>query len=189
VLAFPLLPAGFKARIFSPAQYKASDSISSRTVMLQVGWDLFQDHWFTGVGWGNFGHAFQQRSSWLADRFSQFESLGAAYDPNHLGAHNMYLELAVETGIVGLSIWLGLMVMVWKGCRDAERIYRHHGQSAPADLAAALQISLLGFLVVALFLHAQEQKILWIVMGLCVALATAARSQDAQMNEQFLECA
>jgi len=177
LLAFPLLPAGFKERIFSPAQYKASDSISSRSLMLQVGWDLFKDHWLIGVGWGNFGYAFQQRSSWLADRFSQFEGLGAAYDPNDLGAHNMYLELAVETGIVGLFLWLGLLVVTFRGCREVERVCRFQGHDALSDMAAVLQISLLGFMVVALFLHAQEQKILWIVLGLCVALTAVVKAQ------------
>jgi O-antigen ligase len=173
LIAFLLLPAGYKARVLSPVQLKASDSISSRLVLQKAGLRIFQDNWLLGVGYGNFGVEFNKQNNWLTDLSSDLERFGSTFDPNTAGAHNMYLEVAVETGIVGLTLLIIALSMCVKRCGQLETYYRLANLSEYAALAAVLQISLLAFLFLAVFLHALDQKILAVLMGLSVAFEVA----------------
>jgi O-antigen ligase len=173
LIGFLLLPAGYKARVLSPVQLKASDSISSRMLLQTGGLRIFKGDWLLGVGYGNYGVEFHKQSNWLTDLTTDLERLGSSFDPNTAGAHNMYLEVAVETGVVGLTLLIIALYLCVKRCRQLERHYRLANMAEYADLAAVLQISLLAFLFLAVFLHALDQKILAVLMGLSVAFEVA----------------
>ena len=72
-------------------------AIVQRMAIWQSAWEMFLDNPLLGVGLGNFDHAYPAYSlpGWL-------------HLPGH--AHNYYLNLLAETGILGLSAYLALLL-------------------------------------------------------------------------------
>jgi len=94
--------------------------------------------------------------------------------PRHLVAHNIYVEIAAETGIVGLLAFLSL---VWTTMRYYERsrlIFEEHARPRMALSIEALKIGFYGFLFSALFLSLQQDVLLWVQLGIAGALRLMA---------------
>ena len=89
-------------------------SLNERTEIYRQGWALFSDHWLLGVGPGNFARA------------TGFISESGRYRP----AHNTYLEIAAEQGMVGLSVALVFVGLVVWGLWRAFRITQDPEQRA-----------------------------------------------------------
>jgi O-antigen ligase len=89
----------------SPVEY--------RQVMFAGGWQMFLEHPLTG--WG-----FNQMPGELPWYVS-------GYTEKTLYPHNTYLELLVEQGVVGLSLYLWLMFEVWRLGRGAIPRGEEHG--------------------------------------------------------------
>jgi len=68
-------------------------AIVERMANWQAAWDMFRDHPLLGVGIGNYGVV-----------YPQYALAGWENTTGH--AHNYYLNLLAETGIVGLSVYL-----------------------------------------------------------------------------------
>ncbi|MFB0523907.1 MAG: O-antigen ligase family protein [Phycisphaerae bacterium] len=164
------VPKTYLERVFSIEHYKQSASISARWELQTAGFDIFLDNWLFGVGQGNFGPVFMKTNTDVAaDTHWLIETAKSNYQDYWMGAHNMYLEVAVETGIIGLFT---LLLFLATGILDTHRtaeLAAKTGKPIELDLAKVLQICLVAFCIAALFLHAQDQKIWWIVMGLLAA--------------------
>jgi len=93
-------------------------AVLERLAHWQVGWRMFEDHPWTGVGIGNYGTEYGQYAPahW-------YEPLGHA--------HNIFINFIDETGILGLAafllFWLGSLRFAWRSAR--------HLQGFPAALA------------------------------------------------------
>lgn len=83
-------------------------AIVQRLAHWTAGWKMFEAYPWNGVGIGNYGVAYPLYASpaWP-------ESMGHA--------HNYYLNIAAETGLVGLSayliLWVSAFWQVWRACR------------------------------------------------------------------------
>lgn len=90
------------------------ESASGRLFIWEVSLDMFRDHLWGGVGFGNFG------LNWLEYQGNYFtKSSGDTY---HLAtslssAHSQYLHLLAETGIIGLGIFMALFVSTLRAIR------------------------------------------------------------------------
>ncbi len=111
-------------------------SLEERSELLRQGVQLFKDHWFIGAGPGNFSNA------------TGFVSHTGTLRP----AHNTYLEIASEQGIVGLTPALIFMLTVaatlrtgWYRARAERDKSRILGVSAGLG-AIALMAATLGLL-------------------------------------------
>ena len=81
-------------------------------------------------------------------------------------AHNLYVELIAETGIIGFALFVAIMVIV---VLDIVRIYRCGGWWK--RYAVALLSSLVGLMVMSFFeftLHTQKEVLYFIVVLGCV---------------------
>jgi O-antigen ligase len=180
VLSPLLLPRSYLERVFSWRHLQQSASIASRWDLQRNGLGIFRKHCLLGVGQGNFGPVFMKTNSeTAAEAYWLSEIAGGNFQVHQIGAHNMYLEVAVETGVVGLIL---LLVFLGLGVSDTRAVAGAAAQqnaSEMLNLARAVQISLVAFCTIALFLHAQEQKIWWILLGLSAAMRhmTAERQQ------------
>ncbi len=58
-------------------------------------WVMLMDRPFTGVGLSNFSYLYQDYS----------KSLGLAPSARNRSPHNLYLEVAAETGVIGLAFF------------------------------------------------------------------------------------
>jgi len=95
-------------------------------------------------------------------------------------AHNQYLQLAAELGLVGLSVFLWLLIRVFRTAvwRGAGR----RGATSEAIVGAGLAAGLIGYLITgclesALF-YGRTSMIFWTLIGLCLAIDRLAHSSD-----------
>ncbi len=94
-------------------------------------------------------------------------------------AHNMYLHLLVEVGIVGLALFGGLLLACVAAAVRAAWLFRRTGDVTLELLSRTVVAGSVGLLVADFFISAQYQRVLWILMGICLALYGVARRQAA----------
>jgi putative inorganic carbon (HCO3(-)) transporter len=82
-------------------------------------------------------------------------------------AHNTYLEVSSETGLLGLVVFLAILVTAYAGARS-------HWRRTGEPLGAAVCVALLGTAVAAAFVTEQYFLPLWLLAALGAALGAAA---------------
>ena len=147
---------------------EADGAIRGRVTEMLAALHVFRDHPVLGVGPGQFARFYFQRYAANAD--IKFRDIAV---PRR--AHNLYLEMGAELGLLGLGTFLalvaGLMRALWRARRLA---LARDGQAA--DLAAALWLSLFAYLATGVFLHLSYQQYFWFLVALASAgLHVAAR--------------
>jgi len=130
---------------------KASSVNSSkrRYLLAEAAWKMFLAHPVFGVGVGNY--------YWECRKYVAGIYAGRA--------HTMYLEIMAELGIVGIFLFMGILFYTFK---SLSRIAKSN--SYLSGYARGLYIGLSGFLIAAIFLHAQQEKVLWFVIFMALAL-------------------
>jgi O-antigen ligase len=78
-------------------------------------------------------------------------------------AHNTYIHIAAEEGLPILGFFIGMLGLALRNFRFAER----SGPSTEfADVALAMRLGVIAYLVAAFFLSAQLEKTLWVFVAL-----------------------
>ena len=154
-------------------------SVQQRTAFAYVSWNMFCDEPLTGVGFGRF---YDKKLPYLSDRSQDFE-LESIRGLHH---HNTLLSLLVETGMLGLTAYLAILVG-WTaiGIRmafadDAPLATRQMGRL----LLAMLGIYLPSAAFHDLSLIFQDQYLLFLVAGLAVATAEQSRMFAKQPSSE-----
>lgn len=143
-------------------------ALVQRMSLWQAAWDMFLAHPLIGVGPGNFDVA-----------YLQYALPGWPQLPGH--AHNYYLNLLAETGLLGLGAYLlFLMTLLVVAYRGAQRVRRVHDERKGADqfpLLYGVSLGALG-LVTVLTVHHMFDNLyvhgITALVGLVVGLALAA---------------
>jgi hypothetical protein len=159
------LPDGFVDRFFSK-EYATEGSTPVRKEIFDMAIDLIHQRPLLGFGYQQFGPQFIEQSrsemGWEWDRRDQ-----TGEEPAYLlRAHNLYLDIWVQHGIVGLA---ALLAAFWLLLREMWVVSRM-ADVREADLALCLLASLLSFYLCGLGGHAQELKVFWITAGLAAGL-------------------
>ncbi len=97
------------------------------------------------------------------------------YGGRMMAPHNSYMEALVELGVAGLLLFLRMYVLAWRGLSNtrARLLARKtvHGElEDQVVFARALQISLAGNAVAGFFLSMTYATVLWLTIGLVMAL-------------------
>lgn len=172
-----LIPTDFTRRLSTLAQLlpgeervrEMDSSFQNRVLQARVAWRIFVDRPALGVGAGNYTVHYYDYADQIGSAAPEYDRAGGAHYP-----HNLYLELASETGFAGLIAFGGALLFVFGYLRRAQAAYLATNQELYAALAVAFQIALAGYLLSSLFLHGHFQRYLWLVLGLSAALARAA---------------
>ena len=157
VLLF-LLPTAFWQRTESivPAIERREDTFGLRLKIWELGRKMIDDHPILGVGPGNFPQASQL--------YARGEILGRG-----LASHNMYINVASETGLVGLGVFLVLMIFAVLNTRRATHRARDHGDESLAHDVLAVEMMLWILLGQGLTGDHIIQKSFWLILGLSLA--------------------
>jgi len=150
----------------NPARTEITDdnfAVLERLAHWQVGWRMFEDHPWTGVGIGNFG--------------PEYEHYAPAHWYEPLGhAHNIFINFMAETGILGLIafllFWLGALRLAWR--------YAGGLQGFPAALAIGV-FGTLAYLTVhslfdSLFVQHMQLQLALLLGGVAALGMTKAES-------------
>lgn len=150
-------------------------STEKRKQLLAVGWNIFADNPVAGVGAGNFGAHYPSYANMVGLTSLDFTPMGVRQYP-----HNLYLEMAIETGVLGLATFGGAMLLALAGLWRARRTLLARGEEGNAALATALAFAIIGYLIASLFLHAGYPRYLWLFLGLAAAAIGLTQERDGQ---------
>ncbi len=131
-------------------------SLQKRYHLLMAGIRMTLDNWITGMGIGNFRRDLQVYFS---------EPLSKAQI-----AHNMYIELSAELGIIGFTLFFFMVIFMFKSISSVGRVAEENGIKKFKYFVNALKIGLIGFFTGAFFLTSQYEKIFWLGIFLTISL-------------------
>jgi len=145
----------------------ASTAGAGRLYIWRTGLEAFKHYWLLGAGYYNFPLAY--------DKFylTVFQLVDQRFNR---AAHNILLQTAVETGIIGLALLITGWVQMYKLLDPVpETDYRY-------SLKLALQGSILGLFVAGMFVDVMLTKYLWLVFMLAVMTYNAAPVRVAALS-------
>ena len=150
----------------------AVDGGTGRTDIWTVGWRMVEDHPLRGVGAGNFPtssiHYLLEPGALLRDDF--------IVDTPKV-AHNTYLSLLAELGVVGLALFLGVIgFSLWCAAR-AVRCAAQAGDRQLDILSRAMIVVIVGLLAADFFGSREYSKLLWLLLSLCPVLLAISRAE------------
>jgi putative inorganic carbon (hco3(-)) transporter len=155
-------------------------SVEKRKLLLRSGLEMFREHPVGGVGAGGFGLHYRAYSNRVGSQFTDYHDPGSIEFP-----HALYLEVASETGLLGLVTFCGALaaacVSIWRSRREllAQGRYRE------TVLATAVGVALAGYLVTSLFLHETHLRYVGLQFGLVIAIhrIAIARKRGAVVED------
>ncbi len=155
-----LVPELFWERIASLKNIYQDPSLRWRAKQFFGALQLFSQHPIFGMGSGNF--------VLISHQFSGM----------HLAVHNTFLEVAAETGLLGLFFFLSLVTSHIYRLNFAKKVFENAGNWHMGIVSSGLLISFIGFLVFALFHSTQAYFILWTLFGVGTAIFRIALKSD-----------
>jgi O-antigen ligase len=178
-----LVVGGLSAVIFltafaTPAARERVQSTNStgRTDIWTVGSRMVEAHPVRGVGGGNFPVA----SIHFLLRPGAIERDDFIIETPKV-AHNIYLEVLAELGVVGLLLFLTIIGFCVRCAMQAARAFKRQGDVHSELLARVLVIAVAGILAADCFASEQYSKQLWLLLALGPAMLALARTDDEQV--------
>ena len=177
VLLLPFVPAEYTARIAtltdllptSGTDITSEVSFSGRLSENISAVLMFRDHPVFGVGIGNYNARYQEYS----------RTLGLDERREERSPHSMYLEIASESGLVGL-IWFGLLQWVtFGGLYRAKLRFEAAGRDDLAQLCWGFAFGLISYLMMGVFLHLYEMRYFWLIYGVGLAFPYVAQACES----------
>lgn len=147
---------------------------TGRTDIWSVGWRMVEAHPIRGVGAGNYeDSAVRYLLRPGAIEHSEF----IVDDPKV--AHNIYLHVLAELGIVGVLVFLAIIAFALTCMLKAARAFAWLGDVRMEILARAVFVAVAGILAADLFASEQYSKQLWLLLSLGPPLLAIARNAAA----------
>ncbi len=172
LVALPLLPSAFAARMETIQDYQADQSASTRLAVWGWTWNYALEHPFGG-GFDAFRQnelrvervEVEGSGNSRSVRIQPYTDAGRAY-------HNSYFEMLGEQGFPGLALWLYLhIVCLFRMERIRRRYRRETGDNAwISPLASALQASQLVYLLGSMFVGIAFQPFMFLPIAAQIAL-------------------
>jgi O-antigen ligase len=175
MLSVALLGVAYFA-LFAPQESRDRitkiDGGTGRTDIWRIGGRMVSAHPIRGVGSGNFqlvsGHYLLRKPGAVrADFFIDKPKV----------AHNMYLHVLAELGIVGLSLFGAMLAFAFACAFKAARRFANAGDRDMELLTRGLILALIGLLSADFFLSGQFSKQLWLLLGLAPALLAISKTR------------
>lgn len=154
---------------------ETAESVKLRPILAVVAWQMFLDRPLLGCGFAHYPDA-------KADYFSDRSSGLVLEKGRPFVQHNVFLSLLVETGLVGMGLFVALLGL-W--LRDAWRTWRSPSAPAWARQAALLLLAVLANYLVNGMFH-EVALISMVNMLLCFAAGLAAAAKRAAEPERCL---
>ncbi len=133
--------------------------------------NMFNDHFVTGVGPDGYPRQYERYA----------ERIGLNVKDEARRPHNLYLGIAAELGILGLSTFLATVGFVlvrlfraWAAARDDPQL---------AAIASGFIAAIAAYLVSGIFLHLAFERYLWMLLALADAAARIVRQEATVVRD------
>ena len=173
-LALGTLVAGATWLAFSPGSLNRlvglGDRSDGRSDLWRIAWEMFCHHPLQGVGLQNFIPV-------APDYVLHPGALSFIHliTEKPVVAHNTYLQLLAETGVVGFLLFLLVVTLSLTAALRAATIHERTGDLAFATLCRCVFLAAVALLSAAFFISAGVDYKLWLVLGLGPAMLLGAR--------------
>jgi O-antigen ligase len=158
VLAIPSVGERTLERYMTLPQYQSEETWSGRWSNWQGALDVIASHPILGVGGGNYGEA--------ALDYSESVQAHSAKKAAEVGgvagvAHNIFLGVGSQLGLVGLILFLGILYFAFKTAwLIAQR----------SDLGTGIFLGLIVFMIAGMALSWEKQNLVFVLFGSVLAL-------------------
>ncbi len=156
-----------------------SDGGTGRTDIWRVGWRMVEANPVAGVGAGNFPNS---SVHYLLEP-GTIERADFIVDEPKV-AHNTYLGVLAELGVVGLALFLAILGAAIGSFWRAAKTFGASGDREMNLLSRAVLIALIGFLTAAFFGSREFSNQLWLLLALGPALLGLARAELDRLGEE-----
>jgi len=173
LLLLLLVPPQFQQRLGTLSQFMADEespivdtdsSFQQRSLLMRVAWDIWRDHPFFGVGAGNYSEYYLEYAEQIGATVDSYENFDQQRFP-----HSLYLEMAAETGLVGLLLFGAILLTACLKGWHAAHLFRKSGDLKSSRLVMSLLVGIAGYLTTSIFLHAHYLRHLWLLLALLAA--------------------
>jgi len=172
MLAAPLAIPGFTGRVasmagvaglFGKGDVEPDGPTRGRTTQMLAALGAYMDHPVLGVGPG-------QYFAYHSVHYQSLPEISFRELPTPRRAHSLVLEIAAETGTVGLVVFLAIPFLLM---RDLEVLRRRLWRRRPdlARWAAGFTLALLAYLGTGVFLHLAYERYYWFMIALAASAA------------------
>ncbi len=152
LVVLAILPSNYWQRMLTLTQLKHVSNVSSiqdqsfrgRENEVLTALLMFRHHPITGVGAGGFSANYERYSAMLGT-----DIRNEVRDP-----HSLYTQVLSETGLLGAAAFLFLLWTVLYASRRARHRFAHLGADSLSRLTWGLELSMLTYLLLSVFLHA-----------------------------------
>lgn len=159
--ALMVVPSAFFNRI----ETTEASAGSGRLYIWEAGLAAMKDYGLFGAGLENFSPAYTEHVG-EASHIRAYSS----------DAHNIYLSIAVEVGIIGLGL---LLLGIWSAFRTCRKVRQRGGNGQAAKLLVPYEAATWGMLVSSFFVGMLWQKCFWLIW---IMLALAVRVAQAEVE-------
>ena len=128
---------------------------------------MFMDHPVLGVGVNNYPEYYQ----YYARQFG-LDTRAEAREP-----HNLFLQVAAETGLLGSMIFGAILVFCFLAIQQARKGFRNLQDKNTYDLIGAFSSGLIGYLAASMFIHGAYPRYLWLLVGIALALPQILKTE------------
>jgi O-antigen ligase len=151
------------------ARVKDFEGGAGRVDLWEIALRITAEHPLAGIGIGNF----VTESSRFILQPGHLEDASFIVSAPRV-VHNVYLQQLAETGIIGLSLYLGFVIAAVSAAWGAIRRFELAGDRQMADLSRSLVVAVVGAMSVSFFITNGFDPRTWILLALGPALMSVA---------------
>lgn len=182
LIALPLIPAAFSARMDTITNYQSDESASTRVAVWGWTWNYALDHPMGGGFEVYRQNRLQVNKVIVRNSGGQVTREIVPYTDRGRAFHNSYFEMLGEQGFPGLIIWLYLQTVCLIRMEKLRRRYRTcvFEDEWIRPLATALQAGHLVYLLGAMFVGIAFQPFIYMLIALQIGLHTYVKRREEE---------
>jgi O-antigen ligase len=163
-------------------KYAEELAFGPRVVYWGAGWEIFNRHPIFGVGLGNAGFFFPDTLPDYAWHLVEVQEL-LFKSSDLLNIKNLWIRLLAETGIIGFSLFITWLFVLWRGLRSIEN---HKVKIFPV-IALMGQFCIVGLLSEGFSIDSFALPYIWFGLGLVTAGVSLAYKDYQKEAPQLME--
>lgn len=163
--------AGVEGLYTDEARVEPDGAIRGRLTEMLAALLVFVDHPVLGVGPG-------QYAAFYSVDYQLNSDIAFRHLPIVRRAHNLYVEIAAETGTIGLGTFMAIVLVLMVRLWQARRRWAHSRPDL-TNLTTAFWLSIIAYLVTGMFAHLSYQRYYWFLLALAGATLHISQSATA----------